>query len=36
MKKTILMIDDDKMNLATARSFLSDEYKIIPAIRGTL
>ncbi|MGN0414729.1 MAG: diguanylate cyclase domain-containing protein [Agathobacter sp.] len=35
MKKTILMIDDDKMNLATARSFLSDEYKIIPAIRGT-
>ena len=27
--KTILVVDDDKMNLATARSFLSDEYTVM-------
>lgn len=33
--KNILIIDDDKMNLATARKVLKDEYKIIPVIKGT-
>lgn len=33
--KNILIIDDDKLNLATARKVLSDEYKVIPAIKGT-
>ena len=33
--KNILIIDDDKMNLATARKVLNDEYKIIPVIKGT-
>ena len=33
--KNILIIDDDKLNLAMARKVLSDEYKVIPAIKGT-
>lgn len=33
--KNILIVDDDKINLATARKVLSDEYKVIPAIRGS-
>ena len=33
--KNILIIDDNKLNLATARKVLSDEYKVIPAIKGT-
>lgn len=33
--KNILIIDDDKLNLATARRVLSDEYKVIPAMKGT-
>lgn len=32
--KNILVIDDNKINLATARKVLSDEYKVIPVIRG--
>lgn len=32
--KNILIIDDNKINLATARKVLSDEYKVIPVIRG--
>ncbi|MBO5486617.1 MAG: diguanylate cyclase [Eubacterium sp.] len=32
--KNILIIDDNKLNLATARKVLSDEYKVIPVIRG--
>lgn len=35
MKKNILIIDDDKLNLATARKVLSEGYKVIPAIKGT-
>ena len=33
--KNILIIDDDKLNLATARRVLSGEYKVIPAMKGT-
>lgn len=33
--KNILIIDDDKLNLATARRVLSAEYKVIPAMKGT-
>ena len=33
--KNILIIDDNKLNLATARKVLSDKYKVIPAIKGT-
>lgn len=32
--KNILIIDDDKINLAMARKVLSDEYKVIPIIKG--
>ncbi len=32
--KNILIIDDDKLNLTTARKVLSDEYKVIPVIKG--
>ena len=32
--KSILVVDDDKMNLATARKVLSEEYKVIPVMRG--
>ena len=32
--RNILVIDDNKLNLATARKVLSDEYKVIPAIKG--
>ena len=31
----IMIIDDDKINLATARKVLSDTYKVIPVIRGS-
>lgn len=33
--KKILVVDDDKMNLAAARKVLSDDYRIIPVTRGT-
>lgn len=33
--KNIMIIDDDKMNLATARKVLSDTYKVIPVLRGS-
>ena len=33
--KNILIIHDDKLNLATARRVLSGEYKVIPAMKGT-
>ena len=33
--KNILVVDDDKMNLTTARKVLSENYKVIPAMRGT-
>lgn len=33
--KNILIIDDNKLNLATARKVLSDEYKVIPVKKGT-
>ena len=32
--KNILVVDDDKINLATARRVLCDEYKVIPVMRG--
>ena len=32
--KSILVIDDDKVNLATARMVLRDEYKVIPVTSG--
>lgn len=32
--KTILVVDDDKMNLAAARTILGGEYKVIPVLRG--
>lgn len=32
--KTILVVDDNKLNLATARTVLSDTYKVIPVMRG--
>ena len=32
--KSILVVDDDKMNLATARKVLSEDYKVIPVVRG--
>ena len=32
--KSILIIDDNKVNLATARMVLRDEYKIIPVTSG--
>ncbi|MGN1146975.1 MAG: diguanylate cyclase domain-containing protein [Lachnospiraceae bacterium] len=33
--KNVLIIDDNKLNLATARKVLSEEYKVIPVIKGT-
>ena len=33
--KTILVVDDDKLNLSAARKVLSGEYKVIPVVRGT-
>lgn len=33
--QNIMIIDDDKMNLATARKVLSDTYKVIPVLRGS-
>lgn len=33
--KTILVVDDDKLNLSAVRKVLSGEYKVIPVVRGT-
>lgn len=33
--KNIVIIDDDKLNLATARKVLCDKYKVIPILKGT-
>lgn len=33
--KNIVVIDDDKLNLATARKVLCDKYKVIPMIKGS-
>lgn len=33
--KTILVVDDNKMNLAAARKVLCDEYKVIPVMKGS-
>lgn len=30
--KTILVVDDDKLNLSAARKVLSGEYKVIPLL----
>ena len=32
--KTILIIDDNKLNLSTARTVLSSEYRVVPVMRG--
>lgn len=32
--KSILIVDDNKLNLATARTVLADEYKVIPVLKG--
>ena len=32
--KTILIVDDNKLNLATARTVLMSQYKVIPVMRG--
>ena len=32
--KNILIVDDNKLNLTAARKVLSDEYKVIPVMRG--
>ena len=32
--KSILVVDDNKLNLATARTVLSSEYKVIPVMKG--
>ncbi|MGN0674551.1 MAG: PleD family two-component system response regulator, partial [Oscillospiraceae bacterium] len=32
--KTILVVDDNKLNLAAARKVLCDTYKVIPVMRG--
>ena len=32
--KTILVVDDDRMNLVAARKVLGDIYKVIPVMRG--
>ena len=32
--KTILVVDDNKLNLAAARKVLQDTYKVIPVIKG--
>lgn len=32
--KSILVVDDDKLNLSTARKVLSEDYKVIPVVRG--
>lgn len=33
--KTVLIVDDNKLNLAAARKVLCDEYKVIPVMKGT-
>ena len=33
--KNILVVDDNKINLATARNVLSNEYKVIPVMKGS-
>ncbi len=35
-RKTILIVDDDRMNLVTAQKFLSEEYKVISVNSGKL
>ena len=32
--KTILIVDDNKLNLTTAKTVLSSEYRVIPVMRG--
>ena len=32
--KNILIVDDNKLNLASARRVLSNDYKVIPVMRG--
>ena len=32
--KSILVVDDNKLNLATARTVLSDKYRVIPVMKG--
>ncbi|MCH5192967.1 MAG: diguanylate cyclase [Oscillospiraceae bacterium] len=32
--KTILVVDDNKMNLASARKVLCDKYKVVPVMKG--
>ena len=32
--KTILVVDDNKLNLTSARKVLNDKYKVIPVMRG--
>lgn len=32
--KTILVVDDNKINLVAARQILSDDYRVIPVVRG--
>lgn len=32
--KTILVVDDNKLNLAAARKVLQDEYRVIPVMKG--
>ncbi len=34
VKKTILIVDDDRMNLVTAQQFLTDEYKVVGVNSG--
>jgi len=34
VKKTILIVDDDRMNLVTAQKFLMEEYKVIGVNSG--
>ena len=33
--KSILVVDDNKMNLAAARTVLGNEYRVIPVMKGT-
>ena len=33
--KTILVVDDNKLNLATARTVFSNEYRVIPVMKGS-
>ncbi|MGN0654181.1 MAG: diguanylate cyclase domain-containing protein [Oscillospiraceae bacterium] len=33
--KTILVVDDNKLNLATAKTVLSGQYKVVPVMKGS-